>query len=243
MADAKLVSLSHLLALQRAMDAIANNIANVSTPGFKRETVKFEEYIATEPPEGDEIGPQRVSYVRDAGSIRNLNQGHLNVTGATFDLAIQGDGYFVVRSANGDRYTRDGHFSLDAGGRLTTRSGNTVVGDSGEIFVGGEEGTIQIAPDGTVSGKSGVIGKIRIVGFGDERLLQHQGAGLLSTTQQTRPASGRILQGTLENSNVEPVIEIANMIEVMRAYQSSMGLVKSDEDAGELGRLGSVPKV
>src|SRR5947207_346211 len=157
-----LVGLSHQLASFRSMDVIANNLANVSTPAFKRETVQFQEFIQNMPAvEGEPAGPNRVSFVQDRGVVRDLGEGKFETTNAPFDLAINGNGYFVVATPNGERYTRNGHFMLDADGRLVSEDGNAVQGDGGEINIQPDAGEISIAEDGTVSGKQGQIGKIR----------------------------------------------------------------------------------
>src|SRR5436190_13227306 len=109
MDNSLLVSLSHQLASYRAMDVIANNIANASTPGFKREAAKFEEFITMMRPAEGQTGLQAVSFVKDAGVMRDTGQGNIEQTGATYDVAIAGPGYFAVQTPTGPRYTRDGH--------------------------------------------------------------------------------------------------------------------------------------
>ncbi len=239
-----LVSLSQQLAAYRSMDVIANNLANLSTPAFKREAVKFEEFVQQVQPSEGESGPQTVSFVKDTGVMRDLNEGRLETTNAPFDLAINGKGYFVVQTAGGERYTRNGHLSLNADGQLVTDSGDPVVGDGGPITITNDDGDVHIAADGTVSGKQGQIGKLRVVNFANERALQKEGASLYSTSQSPTAADGaRIAQGMLESSNVEPVLEISHMIEVMRAYQATATLTQSQADLKRqaIDKLGSVP--
>lgn len=238
-----LVNLSQQLAAFRAMDAIANNLANASTPAFKRETMLFKEYVEQLPPVEGQTGPQNVVFVQDAGLARDLSEGKLERTNAPFDLAIDGRGYFEIQTANGSRYTRNGHFALDAGGRLVTSSGDPVIGDGGEITVSPDDGDIHIAEDGTVSGKLGQLGKLKLVDFANESALVKEGASLYSTDQNAEPVTGsKILQGTIEASNVQPVIEISHMLEVMRSYQATANLTQSQEDLMRrtIDRLGSV---
>jgi len=230
-----LVSLSHQLAAYRSMDVIANNIANVSTPGFKRESVKFEEYISQMRPAEGETGPQSISFVQDTGVSRDLRPGTLTTTNAPFDLALGGKGYFVIQTANGERYTRDGHFSLDADGNLTDANGNKLMGDGGAITLTPDDGTIHFAEDGTITGQTATgttneLGKLRVVDFENDSL-QAQGNNLFSTDQPAQTADGaRVQQGMLEASNVEPVIEMAKMIDVMRAYEATANLSSAQED-------------
>src|SRR5258708_687194 len=168
MDNSLLVSLSHQLASYRAMDVIANNLANVSTPGFKREAAKFEEYVARVRPAEGQKGIQTVSFVKDAGILRDLSQGNVTHTGAPFDLAINGKGYFAIQTPQGERYTRDGHFSLDNNGQLVNSNGYPLMGDGGPVTVTPDDGDVQIGADGTVSGKTGQLAKLRVVDFPNE---------------------------------------------------------------------------
>jgi flagellar basal-body rod protein FlgF len=240
-----LVSLSHQLASFRSMDVIANNLANVSTPAFKRETVQFEEYVKEMPAqEGDVTGPHRVSFVQDHGVVRDLGEGKFETTNAPFDLAINGKGYFSIGTPDGDRYTRNGHFMLDAGGRLVTEDGNSVQADGGDITVTPDDGAITVAEDGTVSGKQGQLGKLRIVTFENERDMKKEGSSLYSAEESpTTATSVKITQGMIETSNVQPVVEISHMIAVMRAYQATSNLSQTQEDLMRqaIDKLGQMP--
>jgi flagellar basal-body rod protein FlgF len=244
MDNALLVSLSQQLAAYRSMDVIANNLANLSTPAFKRETVKFEELVQQLRPSEDQSGPQTLSFVQDTGVVRDLSEGRLERTDAPYDLAINGNGYFVVQTAAGERYTRNGHLTLNGDGQLITDSGDPILGDGGPIAVTVDDGDIHIAADGTISGKQGEMGKFRVVDFADERALQKEGDSLYSTAQSpTTVANAKIMQGTLETSNVEPVIEISRMIDIMRAYQATTSLAQSQDDLKRqaITKLGSIP--
>ena len=244
MDNSLLVSLSQQLAAFRAIDVIANNIANASTPGYKRESTKFEEYIAQMHPAEGETGSQSVSFVKDAGTMRDLAQGHMTQTGAPFDLAINGKGFFAVQTPQGLRYTRDGHFSLDANGQIVNSSGYPLQGDGGAITITPDDGDIHIAPDGTVSGRTGQLAKVQVADFADESAMVKEGTNLYSTSQAAvAPAVIDIRQGALENSNVQPVIEISHMIEVMRAYEATATLTKSQQDMQmtAVEKLGTMP--
>lgn len=227
-----LVSLSQQMAASRAMDVIANNLANVSTPAFKREQMKFEELVAQVRPSEGETGPQAVSFVQDKGVVRDLSEGRIDTTNAPFDLAIKGHGYFVIQTPTGNAYTRDGHFTLDPNGQIVTEDGDPVLGSGGPITISQNDGDIHIAADGTVSGQNGQIGQVQMVDFADDRALVKQGSNLYSTTQQPQspPTTTTMIQGSLEGSNVEPVVEISHMIEVMRAYQATASLTQSQEN-------------
>lgn len=248
MDNSLLVSLSQQLASFRSMDVIANNLANASTPGFKRESARFEEYISQVRPAEDQTGMQSVSFVKDAGIFRDLSQGELSHTGARLDVALNGNGYFMVQTPAGMRYTRDGHFSLDANGQLVTSEGFPVQGDGGPITITPDDGDINIGTDGTVSsvlnGNANQIGKLQVVDFADDTALTKEGSNLYSTTQLANPATASVQQGMLEGSNVQPVIEITRMIDVTRAYQMTATLSSSQEDLlrKAISQLGAVPQ-
>lgn len=244
MDNSLLVSLSQQLAAFRAIDVIANNLANASTPGFKREAAKFEELVIGMKPAEDQKGTQYLSFVKDAGILRDMSQGNSERTGAMYDVAIAGKGFFAVQTPQGMRYTRDGHFGLDANGQIVTTDGFPLQGDGGAITITPDDGDIQIAPDGTVSGKTGQLAKVRVVDFADPAFLKKEGGNLYSTDQAPGvPATITLRQGMLESSNVQPVIEISHMIEVMRAYEATATLAKSHADLKRqaVEKLGQMP--
>ena len=248
MDNSLLVSLSQQLAAYRSMDVIANNLANASTPGFKRESAKFEEYVSQVAPAEGQTGTQSLTFVKDAGVSRDLSQGAAQSTGATYDFAINGNGYFTVQTPAGMRYTRDGHFTLDANGQVVTEQGYALQGDSGAITITPDDQNVHVGQDGiissTVNGLSSQIGKLQVVDFADPRSLVKQGDNLYSTSQTPATATNAtISQGMLESSNVQPVIEISHMIEVMRAYQATASLNQSQEDLTRqaIDRLGQMP--
>jgi flagellar basal-body rod protein FlgF len=226
-----LINLSYQLAAYRSMDVIANNIANVSTPAFKRESMKFEQYVENASSvEGDDK-PTSLCFVQDAGIGRDLREGPIEKTGAPFDLAINGPGYFTVRTAAGDRYTRNGHFTLDSEGRIATQDDDLLQGEGGEITVTSDDGDIHIAEDGTVTGIKGQLGKVKLVSFENEAALKKQGSSLYAADQPARPIDRpNLKQGALESSNVSAVVEISHMLEVMRAYQTSSNLAQSQQE-------------
>jgi len=247
MDNSLLVSLSQQLAAYRSMDVIANNLANLSTPGFKRESAKFEEYVQSVKPAEGQKGIQKLSFVKDAGIMRDVSQGTMQSTGAPYDLGINGKGFFTVSTPAGDRYTRDGHFGLDGEGKLVTADGYPVQGEGGAITITPTDGDIHIAQDGTVSsvlnGAINQVGKIKLADFADPAALKKEGANLYSTTQAVTPGTGTLQQGMLEGSNVQPVVEISKMIEVMRAYEATSTLSKSQEDLSRqaVEKLGAMP--
>ena len=240
MENALLVGLTAQMALRRNMEIIANNLANTSTAGFKRETPVFEELLV--PIESDNAATSEISFVRDWGVLRDFNPGPLEQTGAPLDVAVEGNGFLVVRTAAGERYTRDGHLKLDATGRIVTSDGDPVMSDGGEIQIPPGERDIKIAQDGTVSTAQGITGKIRVVSFPPSALMK-EGKNLYTADASPAPAANaRVLQGMVERSNVEAVVEMTKMIEVLRAYQHSSETLNATDDLirRAVQRLGEV---
>ena len=243
MDNTSLLNLSYQVAAYRSMDVIANNLANLSTPGYKREGVQFEEVLQQMKPAEGQRGTQTLSFVKDAGVTRDLSGGRLESTGAPFDLALNGSGYFVVQTAQGERYTRNGHFTLNADGIVVTESGDPVLGDGGPINITTDDGDISFGADGTISGKQGQLGKLRLVDFANPRGLVKQGDSLYSTSQTANPSdTATVSQGMLESSNVQPVVEISRMIEIMRAYEATSQLEQNTSDMKRqaIQKLGAV---
>jgi flagellar basal-body rod protein FlgF len=243
-----LVGLSQQMAGQRAMDVIANNLANVSTPAFKRESEMFEQYVTpVEATEGDPSSTVNVSFVLDRGTMRDVGQGALQSTGNSLDFAISGPGYFVVQTPDGPRYTRNGHFTLDGQGQVATEEGYPVQSDGGTITLQPQDGDLRLGPDGSLSTDLQVLGKLRIVNFADEQNLAKVGDSLFDANgQQPQPVALPVLhQGMIETSNVKPVLEIAQMIDVLRAYQATTALTQSGEDLLKqaIEKIGAVPVV
>jgi len=223
MENALLIGLSRQMALSHQMDVVANNMANLNTPGYKSESLKFEEFIMPVAEFQDMGTPTKsVSYVLDARVVRNFVEGPLNATGNPLDVAISGSGWFAIQTPAGERYTRDGHFTLNNEGNLVTAEGHQVLGDGGPINFGPEEADFVVAGDGTVSSSDGEKGKLKIVNFDDLRQLQKEGGNLYSSTAAGQTMENpRVAQGYVENSNVVAVSEMARMIEVTRSYIST----------------------
>ena len=228
------VALSRQMTLRRELDIVANNIANVDTTGFKVETAMVRTDVSDKAKMID--GPKSLKFVLDDGVIRDFSQGTLRQTGGTFDLGLDGQGFFKITTAAGERYTRDGRFTLSPDGQLTNHSGDPVSGEGGPIVVNPEDGPVDISADGTVSQKGERIGKIEVVAFDDLSSLSKDGDNLLRNTSNVQPVAAtaaRVQQGMLEGSNVNSVMQITRMIEVSRAYES---MARTIEGSSELSR-------
>lgn len=226
-----LVALSRQTTLRRHMDIVANNIANMNTSGFKGESMMFVEHVVKSKG-GERIFGDKIAYVRDIATMRDLSNGTLEQTGNPLDLALEGEGYFVIETDTGNNYTRNGHFQLDDGGQLVTTSGNPVLSDGGAPFFFAPGDTkISIARDGTVSTQNGVLGRITVVNFENEHKMRPVANGLFSADDAPTPVERPAMaQGMLEDSNIQPVIEMARMIEVHRAYDAVKGFIEKEDE-------------
>ncbi|MCH7887719.1 MAG: flagellar basal-body rod protein FlgF [Proteobacteria bacterium] len=216
MENTVLLVLSLNTALRRQMDVIAHNIANVNTTAYKEERVLFETYM-------QEIDGQELAFVKDFAVAIDLSEGPITATGNALDVAIRGDAFFQVDTPDGIRFTRAGHFELDADGALVTSDGHLVLGDDGfPILTIPGDTEIRIDSKGTVTSETGEIGRLGLVFFEDPGTLVKQGAGLYATEATPLPATdAKVVQGSLEGSNVQPIVEMTRMISLLRAYQAA----------------------
>lgn len=224
------IALSRQATLRRELSAIANNIANMNTNGFKGEKTMFVEHLVKSKGTGRILG-DKLAYVRDIAQYRNMQEGPVIQTGNDLDLAIHGDGYFAVETPQGTRYTRDGNFTLDATGQLTTKSGHPVLSAGGQPFVfGPTDSNISIASDGTISTNNGELGKLELVAFDNNQRLEKVSGGLYSSKDDPKPAENTaIVQGAVEGSNINPMLEMTRMIQVQRAYESATSLIERED--------------
>ncbi len=227
------VALSRQAGLRREMDVVANNLANMGTHGFKAERMMFIEHLVKSKGGENLISP-RLAYVRDIATMTDERAGAIDTTGNPLDVAIQGDGYFVLQTPNGERYTRNGRFQLDNSGQLVNQLGQPVQADGGApIIFAPEDREIVISKDGTVSTNNGELGKLRVVKFqSDQKLERTSGAQFIAGTdnppQPVEQAS--IIQGAVENANIEPIMEMANMINVHRSYDAVRNFIDREDE-------------
>ncbi|MBT3700706.1 MAG: flagellar hook-basal body complex protein [Alphaproteobacteria bacterium] len=226
MSNALTVSLSHQMVLKRQMEIIANNIANQSTIAFRSERPQFQEYLM------DSSNGSKVSYVLDKGVIRNTKEGAFTPTSSARDLSISGKGYFTIQTEAGLRYTRNGHFRLNENSELTTMAGGQVMStDNQPIVLDQTLGDFTVSRDGSITVGEGDVAKIKIVTFGNEQAMKKTFAGMYNTQERpTEAEDAEIVQFMLESSNVEPIMEMTNMIQVHRAYAASNKLNQTDHD-------------
>ncbi|OYW30534.1 MAG: flagellar basal-body rod protein FlgF [Caulobacter sp. 12-67-6] len=235
MDNALYIGLSRQMTLRRELDIVANNIANANTTGFKTEDLMVRTEAAR--PARTMGGTNPVKFVLDDGVVRNFTQGAMTKTGGDFDLAIEGQGFFKVQTAAGERYTRDGRFTTSPEGTLVTQTGNPVLDEGGgEILIDPAQGPVTVGKDGIVSQGPLALGKIGVVRPDDLSTLSKDGDNLYRNTANAnlQPAPDAVVhQGMLESSNVQSVVQITKLIEVQRAYES---MAKMMDNTAELTR-------
>ena len=254
MDNAIYVALSRQMTLERAMDIAANNLANMDTDGFKVEHMSVIDDPVSAPGGSTGLGSAPTHYVIDNGATRDFGQGSLEQTGATFDVAIEGAGFFSVQTASGVRYTRDGRFGADANNQIVDQAGDAVLDDSGSpMTVDPELGTPVIGNDGTVTqaaknGGVNKIGRIGVTRFTNKGALSKEGKNLYvdvgGAAGATPAANAVVRQGFVEKSNVNPVAEVSSLVEITRAYERMQNLIMSAQDLSSkavdgLGKLNS----
>jgi flagellar basal-body rod protein FlgF/flagellar basal-body rod protein FlgG len=253
MENALLVGLSRQMTLERQMDVVANNVANVNTNGFKADRSLFEEYLKSGAHEDNFGGSdRRVSFVQDRASFHDFAAGNTEQTKNPLDVSIDGRGFLAVQTPAGERYTRDGGLQINNLGQLVTAGGNPVLGTSGPIVFQPTDKQISIASDGNVTVLEGtgrtdsVRGKLRLVSFADAQKLVKEGSNLYSAGQgvAAQPdTTSRVRQGYIEKSNVNSIMEMSRMIEITRTYTQISALLQQQSDLHKsaIQQLADVP--
>jgi len=220
---------SAMSAYALAQEVTARNIANLMTPGFKRNVPVFrvkagaegETAAASSDASESEVGVERVAV--------DFSQGDLLITGNDLDVAIRGEGFFTVQGEKSTRYTRNGNFTINHNGVLSTQRGDPVLGAGGEIQVPPGTARIVIASRGIVRADGQEIGRLKIAAFENPERLEQKGAGeFIDRGAVPRdPAEFEVRQGSLERSNVDPIGEMVRMMANMREYEACARSLKS----------------
>ncbi len=225
MDNAIYTSLTRLSGLAREMQSLANNVANAGTHGYRKEGVVFSEYV-----QKVEDGP---SLSMAAGRVRATShlQGGLEATGGALDLAIEGEGYFLVETPDGQALTRAGAFTPNAMGELVTHEGLRVLDAGGApILLPLDGGDLAVAKDGTVSSNGAPLAQIGLWQPAGPEDMERRAGLVFALKEAPVPAEGAaILQGHLEKSNVNPVTEIARLVEVQRAYELGQSFLEKED--------------
>lgn len=236
-------------------DVVANNIANVNTPGFKKDTTlckAFPEMLISRlgevktNPGGSRASMQPVS-IGGLGTgavvdsiITDCSHGNIKKTDNKYDLALNGEGYFVVKTAQGERFTRDGCFKLNNEGLLTNNQGDAILDQhDNPITIDGE---FSVDTNGNIIINGEIRATLKIVNFADPQTLQKEGDNMRGQAQYTLAANPQVVQGYVEESNVNAVKEMVNLITVVRAYESLQKVVEAEDEtlSVAIDQVGSV---
>ncbi|MBA3014483.1 MAG: flagellar basal-body rod protein FlgF [Proteobacteria bacterium] len=226
-----------MLAQERRMDQIANNLANVDTAGYKKEDITFWEMMFTAADHRPRVG-------KALKLLTNHEQGSAKQTDNPLDFAISGDGFFKIQTPSGVRYTRNGNFTLNSQGQLSTFDGNLVLGEGGPIVL--TDQNVQVGRDGLISANGQQINRLSLATFPDLNTLEKEGANLFrpkeGAAQEQPIETPDIKQGYLEGANVNIVSQMTEMIDLQRAYQSQQKAIQtSDEiDQQSTSRVGKL---
>lgn len=255
------IAASSAISENKRVDVIANNIANVNTSGFKKDTVITETFpevlmkrmggtdskdLVAKAPAASKLGViGKLSYGVNVDQVfTNFDQGSLSNSSNPLDLAFQGKGFFVIDTTSGERYTRNGEFTLNSEGFITTKEGYMVQGQNGPIQVSGRD--ININEKGQVFVDGNEIDTLRMVDFNDYKLLQKEGDGLFMDASgdagNMLASEGLIQQGFLEGSNVNSVKSMVEMITMLRSYEANQRVIRTHDEllgkaVNEVGRV------
>lgn len=247
---------------QRKLETLANNLANVSTTGYKKDGLVFKEILPKLNPDLDfestrtallepEYSQRSVGYAALTGFTTDYKQGALMATGNPLDVALEGDGFFAVQTSEGVRYTRKGNFHLDEGNRIVSASGQPLLSASDQdLVVPPNSGEVTIDPQGTITvgdaNQSVPIGQLKMVRFDDKTQLQKDGDSLFRQVWGNKPEKASVTttvkQGFAENSNVSVVEEMTKMIQTLRTFEAMQKLIQTVDDTDGLS-VNSIARV
>lgn len=231
MQNTSYIALSRQAALWRQMEVVANNMANTNTPGFKGEQMMFREYLVPTRSSERAVG-NKLSFVQDVGVLRDTREGPLTKTDNPLDFALHGDGYFQIETEAGMRYARNGHFRLDQTGMLVNTQGFAVMDDRDQpIIFAPNETQIEVSPDGSISTENGRVARIKVVKFDNDQQMRKAGDSLYETTQDPEVVqTPHVAQGMMEESNIQPVMEMTRMTQILREYQGVQKMLDAEHE-------------
>lgn len=218
---------SHMIGQRHRLDTVADNVANVNTVGYKRQTLDFQELVSRQ--QGQEVG----SFANHNGTRLEFVQGGLSPTGNPLDVAIMGEGFLAVQVGNNVHYTRNGHMNIDAEGQLVNDLGEPVLdANNAPINIPQDSTELTITSDGTVNNQNGAIAALGVYSFDNPKMMQRTGNnGYIPINQPAIPVeTPRVSQGFLENSNVNAVQETVKMTDLARKYESAAQLINSMDE-------------
>jgi flagellar basal-body rod protein FlgF len=254
MENALLIGLSRQVALGHELDMIANNIANVDTTGYKADKEVFSDFLAPRASDQNFNGRDRqVNFVEDRATYIDMAPGSLQHTGNPLDVTIDGNAYLVVQTARGQRYTRNGALQVNGAGQLVTSNGDKVLGTGGPITFQNLDHDIVISSSGIITVREGSStadtprGTLQLASFANPQVLQKDGASAFmappGVASNPAPANTRVVQGSIEKSNVNGVAEMARMIAITRSYTDIANILSQEGDLRKnaLTQLSQIP--
>ncbi len=219
----------------RDLDVVANNLANVGTPGYKRSESIFRTVYeaALRDAEGDrQPGAPGSAFVRTDLVGTDFSRGSAQHTGSPFHAMIDGRGFFEIMTKDGPRYTRAGNFIVNRDGQLSTASGQAVMGDGGPILIGDADARIE--PSGAIVDRTGnVFGRLKVVDFEDLQGLVREGHSLFRADEgvvATPSVSPVVIPGSIEGSNVQSTRELATLVMLQRAFEVNLRAMQVDDE-------------
>ncbi len=233
MQDSLYVSLSAQIALQRRLDTVADNVANASTVGFRATGVKFEDVVTGS-------GQKSVSFASAGNTYLSGAHGSLTQTGNPFDFAIQGDAWFGIETPAGTVMTRDGRFSMNENGELRSLAGYPVLDAGGApIQLDPRGGPPKAGADGSLRQGEQMVGAIGLFNFDPGQDFVRFGNSGIVPAAAPEPVTDRadagVAQGFVEESNVNPILEMTRLIMIQRAFENTAALIRqtaaSSDDA------------
>lgn len=226
------IATSRLVAQQRAMDITAANLANAGTPGYRAQRVQFADWLSRQQADRAPPGGRVIAFTQDRASWREQRPGAIAQTGNPLDMAVTGDGYFTVQSKEGTRLTRAGKFGLTADGTIADEAGNALLGQDGQkLRIPAGSAQIIITGDGAIATEAGPVGRVGVVRPEDPMRLRAEGERLFRAEGPTQPVTEPgIVQGSLEGSNVQPILETTRMMAALREFQFIGQFVQGEAD-------------
>ena len=233
------VTLARKLAIKDQMAVIANNIANMSTGGYKAERLLFRRFLA-QTSSGDAI-----SFPQNYGLHRDSRNGPITRTSNQLDIALKGEGFLTIETAMGIRYSRNGHLGLNDKGELVNSAGDRVLDRSqGPIVFDDTVQNITISKDGSISADGNQVGQLNVVRFENPQALKRVGTSLFNAKAAPIPdQTTEVIQGYVEGSNVQPILEMTRFMGAARLYQTVSKMIEREDERQRraIEQLGRTP--
>lgn len=233
MDNTRYIALSRQMGLWNQMNVVSNNMANMNTSGYKQDDVMFKSYLA-ETPKAEGFGKSQLHFTQDFGTYSNFSEGSMVYTGNTLDLALHGDGFFAIETNDGEKYTKKGSFALNAERQIVTSEGYPLMSESNQpIYIAPTEKNIFIAENGDVSTENGIVSKVKMVSFEDnKKLVKAEGTMFenISGNKMVDADNVRLAQGYIEKSNVNPIEEMTKMMKLQRSYEFVQQMINQEHD-------------